>query len=71
VICFLFFGYLTGLGLLYYIGVAAAIGLLLWQHSLVSATDISRIDAAFFTANGILSILLFVFGACDILIRAS
>jgi 4-hydroxybenzoate polyprenyltransferase len=47
----------------------AAAGLLLWQHSIVSPDDISRIDAAFFTANGALSIALFLFGAADLMTR--
>ncbi len=68
--CLVAFGILASFGILYYVGVAAAVGLLIWQHSLVTPTDISRIDAAFFTANGILSIVLFVFGAVDILMRS-
>jgi 4-hydroxybenzoate polyprenyltransferase len=61
------FGLINGFGWLYWTGVAAAIALLLWQHSLVKPTDLSRIDAAFFTANGVLSVVLFLCGACDIL----
>lgn len=63
------FGILFGFGWLYWIGVVAATGLLLWQHSIISPEDISRIDAAFFTANGTLSIALFLFGAADLLLR--
>ena len=66
---FVWFGLELGFGALYWAGVAAAAGLLLWQHSIVSTDDLSRIDAAFFTANGVLSIVLFVAGACDILLR--
>lgn len=66
---FVTFGVMGGFGLLFWIGLAAAIGLLLWQHSIVRVDDLSRIDAAFFTANGVLSIVLFVAGACDILLR--
>lgn len=69
-ILFLGFGITHGFGLLYYAGVAAAAALLVWQHSIVSPSDLSRIDAAFFTANGVLAIVLFVCGACDILLRA-
>jgi 4-hydroxybenzoate polyprenyltransferase len=64
------FGLAYGFGLLYWMGLAAAVGLLLWQHSIVRPGDLSRLNAAFFTANGVLAIVLFVFGACDILIRA-
>jgi 4-hydroxybenzoate polyprenyltransferase len=63
------FGLLFGFGWLYWAGVTAAAGLLLWQHSIVSPDDISRIDAAFFTANGALSIALFLFGAADLMTR--
>lgn len=63
------FGMAYGLGWIYYAGVAAAAGLILWQHSLVTPNDLSRIDAAFFTANGLLSVVVFVCGAYDILIR--
>jgi 4-hydroxybenzoate polyprenyltransferase len=62
------FGLLNGFSWLWWVGVLLAIALLLWQHSIVSASDLSRINAAFFTANGFLSVILFVFGACDILI---
>ena len=64
------FGVLNGFGLLYWIGMIGAVALLIWQHSIITPTDISRIDAAFFTANGALSIVLFVLGACDILFRS-
>lgn len=63
------FGVLFSFGWLYWVGAAAAAGLLIWQHSIVSPDDISRIDAAFFTANGTLSIILFLFGAADLVLR--
>ncbi len=47
-------------------GVAAVAGLLLWEHRLVKADDLSRIDAAFFTMNGYVSVIFFVFWAADI-----
>lgn len=68
ILLFVWFGALLGFGALYWAGTVAAAALLIWQHSLVSVDDLSRIDAAFFTANGVLSIIMFVFGACDILI---
>lgn len=61
------FGIAGEFGWIYYAGVGAAAALLIWQQSLVSSDDLSRIDTAFFTANGILSIVVFVAGACDIL----
>ncbi len=47
-------------------GVAAVAGLLIWEHRLVRADDLSRIDAAFFTMNGYVSVIFFVFWATDI-----
>jgi len=41
------------------IGVVAA--MLVWEHSLVSANDLSRLNAAFFTVNGYISVLFFLF----------
>jgi 4-hydroxybenzoate polyprenyltransferase len=55
-----------GLGTFAWIGVAAVGGLLLWEHRLVRAGDLSRIDAAFFTMNGYVSVIFFVFWAFDI-----
>jgi 4-hydroxybenzoate polyprenyltransferase len=46
---------------LYWIGVAVVVLLLLYEHSLVRADDLSRLDAAFFTMNGVISITLFAF----------
>jgi 4-hydroxybenzoate polyprenyltransferase len=54
------------LGPLAVAGVAAVAGLLLWEHRLVRADDLSRIDAAFFTMNGYVSVIFFLFWATDI-----
>ncbi len=48
-------------------GVGAVVALLLYEHSLVKSGDLSRVDAAFFTMNGYVSVLFFVFWATDIL----
>ncbi len=56
-----------GLGILAGVGVAAVALLLLYEHRLVSADDLSRLDAAFFTMNGVISIVFFVFVAADLL----
>ena len=45
---------------------AAVTGLLVYEHGLVKPTDLSRVDAAFFTMNGWVSVLFFVFWAADI-----
>jgi 4-hydroxybenzoate polyprenyltransferase len=56
------------LGTLYYIGVAIAAALLTVEQSLVSPRDLSKVGLAFFTINGIISLLLGVLGIIDSLI---
>jgi len=53
------------LGWLSWAGIAAIVALLLYEHSLVRANDLSRVDAAFFTVNGYVSVLFFLFWAAD------
>jgi 4-hydroxybenzoate polyprenyltransferase len=60
-----------GLGKLAAAGVFAVAVLLFYEHSLVSSRDLSRLNAAFFTMNGVISVVLFVFLAADLLIRRS
>lgn len=48
-------------GWLYFVGVAVAAAILAWEHSLVTADDHSKLDAAFFNMNGILSVTFFLF----------
>jgi 4-hydroxybenzoate polyprenyltransferase len=43
--------------------------LLIYEHSLVRADDLSRLNAAFFTMNGVISVLFFLFVAADVLRR--
>jgi len=50
-------------------GVGLVILLLLYEHSLVKANDLSKLNAAFFTMNGVISVLFFVFVAADMLLR--
>jgi len=50
-------------------GIAAVILLLIYEHSLVKTHDLSKLNAAFFTMNGVLSVLFFVFVAADLLLR--
>ncbi|HUS08805.1 MAG TPA: UbiA-like polyprenyltransferase [Bryobacteraceae bacterium] len=54
------------LGILSWIGIAAVAGLLLYEHRLVKADDLSRVDAAFFSVNGYVSVLFFCFWSADI-----
>jgi 4-hydroxybenzoate polyprenyltransferase len=57
------------LGPLSWIGVAAVLALLIYEHGLVKPHDLSRVNAAFFTVNGYVSLLFFVFWAADILLH--
>jgi 4-hydroxybenzoate polyprenyltransferase len=62
----------AGLGLsvgaLYWLGVVAAAVLLLYEHSLVSPSDRTRLDMAFFTMNGVISLTVFAFVLADVLL---
>lgn len=61
-------GYFAALGIFYWIGTVLFIGLLSYQHLLVKPTDLSRINLAFFTTNGIASVVFAVFVLLDIYI---
>lgn len=54
------------LGVLGAVGIAIVAVLLVYEHSLVKADDLSRVNAAFFTVNGYVSVLFFVFWAADV-----
>lgn len=56
------------LGTLYFVGVAAAVALLVMEHSLVKPTDLSKVNIAFFTFNGVISLLLGVLGIADVFV---
>ncbi len=58
-----------GLGKLAIAGVVAVALLLTYEHSLVSARDLSKLNAAFFTMNGVISVVFLVFMASDLLLR--
>jgi len=71
----LMLGLLVGLILVFGLGKVALVGLilvailLLYEHSLVSPADLSKLNAAFFTMNGVISVLFFAFVAGDLLTR--
>ena len=54
-----------GLGKLAMLGVAAVAALLLYEHTLVRHDDLSKLNAAFFTMNGVISVVFFLFVAAD------
>ncbi len=68
-VCMLvWFGLLTGSGYVYYAGAGLIALFLIYEQSLVSAKDISRVNAAFFTMNGCVSLAFFVFVLVDVLL---
>jgi 4-hydroxybenzoate polyprenyltransferase len=58
-----------GLGKLAAAGIIAVVLLLAYEHSLVKPCDLSKLNAAFFTTNGVISVLFFIFVAADLLLR--
>jgi 4-hydroxybenzoate polyprenyltransferase len=61
--------HLFALGPLSWAGVIVVSALLLYEHSIVSPGDLTRMNAVFFTMNGVISVVFFVFVVADILIR--
>jgi len=59
------FGYGAGFGLWYYFGLMIATGILAYEHSLVRPGDLSQLGAAFFTMNGVMSVVVFSFALVD------
>ena len=57
----------SDVGLAYWLGVVAVAALLVYEHALVRPGDLRRLDAAFFTVNGVISVVFFVFVAIDTL----
>ena len=58
-----------GLGRIAVLGVILVAGLLSYEHSLVRHDDLSKLNAAFFTMNGVISVVFFAFVAGDLLLR--
>lgn len=59
------FGYGAGFGPWYFAGLVVAAGILIYEHQLVRPGDLSRLDAAFFTMNGVMSLTVFAFALVD------
>jgi 4-hydroxybenzoate polyprenyltransferase len=62
-------GILAGFGVYYWIGSVIFAGLLAYQHMIVKPEDLSRLNLAFFTTNGIASVIFAAFNITDILMR--
>lgn len=61
-------GYLVGAGWPFYLGVAFAAGLLAYENAIISAEDMSRVNAAFFNVNGMVAVVVLVGALSDRLI---
>jgi 4-hydroxybenzoate polyprenyltransferase len=61
----LVFGMSAGFGYWYFAGVVVAALILVYEHQLVKPGDLSRLDAAFFTMNGVMSVTVFLFALLD------
>jgi 4-hydroxybenzoate polyprenyltransferase len=66
VAAFVWFGAAAGLGALWWAGVALTAAILVYEHAIVRADDLSRVNRAFFTANGVIGIGLFAFALADL-----
>lgn len=65
---FVWFGQLVDLGWLWWIGLAVTAAAFIYEHAIVRPDDLSRVNRAFFTANGFVGIALFVFALLDLTI---
>lgn len=68
-VCVLYAGIYGHFGWLYWIGVAVFFGMLIYQHSIVKPTDLSKVNIAFMTANGIASVVFAAFVLLDLFIN--
>ena len=63
---FVWFGALVGLGWLWWVGLALTAAAFAYQHIIVTPSDLTKVNRAFFTANGFVGIALFVFALLDL-----
>ncbi|MGH8960527.1 MAG: menaquinone biosynthesis prenyltransferase MqnP [Jatrophihabitantaceae bacterium] len=64
---FAWFGVAAGLGWVWWLGLALIAAVLVYEHAIVRPDDLSRVNRAFFTANGVIGIGLFTFALADLL----
>jgi 4-hydroxybenzoate polyprenyltransferase len=67
--CVVSAGVYGGFGLWYWAGVAVFLGMLIYQHAIVKPNDLSRVNLAFMTANGIASVVFAVFVITDLFLK--
>ncbi len=63
------YGLATGAGVLWWVGLVVVAVAFLYEHSIVKPGDLSRLNRAFFTVNGVIGITLFAFALMDLLGR--
>ncbi|WP_328467785.1 menaquinone biosynthesis prenyltransferase MqnP [Streptomyces sp. NBC_00448] len=63
------YGATTGAGGFWWVGMAIVAGAFVYEHSIVKPHDLSRLNRAFFTVNGVIGITLFVFALFDLIAR--
>ena len=68
VIVLIIFMYFTNLGIIYFGGVCFVCIMLFYEHSLIKPHDLSKVNMAFFTVNGLISILLLIVTLVDVFI---
>jgi 4-hydroxybenzoate polyprenyltransferase len=68
---FVWFGVLVHLGWPWWVGLALTAGAFAYEHAVVRPDDLSRVNRAFFTANGFVGIALFVFALVDLVVRGN
>lgn len=66
---FVWFGVLAGLGWLWWVGLVLTALAFGYEHAIVKPADLSRVNRAFFTANGFVGIVLFAFALADLVVR--
>ncbi len=68
-VCVIAAGYYGSFHWLYWVGVALFIGMLIYQHRIVKPNDLSKVNIAFMTANGIASVVFAMFVIADLIIN--
>lgn len=70
VVCLLAMAWVFALDVLYFAGVSIVAIILLYEHTLVSPDDLSKVNMAFFTTNGIISVVYLLFTVGDVLVAS-
>jgi len=68
-VCVIAAGWYGDFGWLYWLGIAVFIGMLIYQHAIVKPYDLSKVNIAFMTANGIASVIFAVFVMLDLFLK--